>query len=607
LHATRLFGGQPGIGGNEGGAGGVGFPDPNTQLSKELHASTAAPVLVYKTSDATPQYLQIYVLDNLTGSGWQLFSQPESLVPAGQRLPAPPGLASTAAPWASRVTTTITIGGAVGQDALLALPIPYPATAVSAPGTLRADKNSLMLFDNGVRLADLSYQVTSLDEAPPAQDLNGAGAPPPDIAGHYLAVPSSYNQLRTVAQSVVKAAGAKTAFQDAIALQDWLSSKTFKYTLNAPTVTDASGLTTFLTSTKKGYCQQFSFAMAVLARLLGIPSRVAYGFTAGTSAYGGTWLVTTHDAHAWPELYFQGYGWLRFEPTPQGLTGQGTATAPSYTLQPENGFSPTTQNSPGSTPTTSASARNRIAALHDLGQGLGALPPGVGRGIPGSAPSAPLNPWAVFGLCVLGLLLVLTALPACARVVVRRRRWHRGSRGGDAALAHAAWQELRDDLVDYGTGYLPSESPRALATRATASLGLAEPAAAALRRIAMAEERARYAARPDSGAGLRQDSATVRRAVAAAVPRRTRWRARLMPASVLAPSLAGISQATDVFGRLNPDWFGSARLRGRRPGGRRSGAPAGREPAAGANAGGSADGHAAHAEEAVPAGGARRG
>src|SRR6516162_231100 len=81
LHATRLFGGQAGIGGNLGGAGGVGFPDPNTQLSKELHATNAEPVLAYKSSDTSPQYLQIYVLDNLTGSGWQMFSQPQSLVP----------------------------------------------------------------------------------------------------------------------------------------------------------------------------------------------------------------------------------------------------------------------------------------------------------------------------------------------------------------------------------------------------------------------------------------------------------------------------------------------------------------------------------------------
>ncbi len=600
LHATRLFGaGQPGIGGNGGGAGDVGFPDPNTQLSKELHASQPTTVLIYRSSETTPQYLQVYALDNLTGSGWQLFGQPESLVPVSPGLPAPPGLSGTQ--WATPQTTTITIGSSVGQDALQALPAPYPATAVAAPGTLRADKNSLMLFDSGVRLAGLSYSVESLDESPPVQALDSARPPSADIAGHYLEVPSSYDPLRNLAESVVKAAGAKTAFQDAVALQDWLASGTFKYTLTAPTVTDAGSLTTFLESTRKGYCQQFSSAMAVLARLLGIPSRVAYGFTAGTPGYGGTWVVTTHDAHAWPELYFQGAGWLRFEPTPAGATGQGTATAPAYTLEPDNGFSSSpTQTSPSTTPTTQA-GNNRAAA--QLGQRFGLAPVGVGVGGPGVVSSAPLNPWAVFGLCVLGLLVILLAAPVAARLAIRRRRWRRGARGGDTALAHAAWRELRDDLVDYGAGYLPSESPRAVAARAAAALGLAEPAVIALRRIALAEERARYAARPDSGAGLRQDSAVVRRAIAAAVPRWTRWRARLMPASVLAPSLARLGQASDVFGRLNPEWFGQARLSGTRLGRRRSGERAasahGRDGAGGDDAEG-------RTEPPVPAGGARR-
>src|SRR5262249_3426549 len=130
LHATRLFGGgQPRIGGAPG-AGGVGFPDPNTQLSNELHTSKNSTVLVYTSSDATPQYLQVYVLDNLTSSGWKLFSQPESLVPASPRMPAPPG--QTNSTGATPVNTTVTISGAVSQDALLALPVPYPATKISA-------------------------------------------------------------------------------------------------------------------------------------------------------------------------------------------------------------------------------------------------------------------------------------------------------------------------------------------------------------------------------------------------------------------------------------------------------------------------------------------
>src|SRR5258706_1067535 len=70
--------------------------------------------------------------------------------------------------------------------------------------------------------------------------------------------------------------------------------------------------------------------MAVLARLIGTPSRIAIGYTAGQQHAKGTWVVTTADAHAWPELYFSGAGWLRFEPTPGGLGGQQTAVEPSY-------------------------------------------------------------------------------------------------------------------------------------------------------------------------------------------------------------------------------------------------------------------------------------
>jgi hypothetical protein len=131
----------------------------------------------------------------------------------------------------------------------------------------------------------------------------------------------------------------------------------------------------------------------------------------------------------------------------------------------------------------------------------------------------------------------------------------------DVERAHAAWRELRDDLVDYGAGCLPSESPRAVATRAGTELALAEPALAALGRIALAEERARYSARPADSAGLRQDSVTVRRAIAAAAPRGPRWRGRLLPTSVTGPALNAAAQAADIFGRLTPDWLGRFRTR----------------------------------------------
>jgi transglutaminase-like putative cysteine protease len=572
LHATRLFGsGQPGIGGSGGSgtgtAAGVGFPDPNVVMSRELLSSQPSPVLNYTTTDPAPGYLQLYTLDKLTASGWQLWSQPESLVPVSPELPQAPGL--TDASGVARETTTITLAGDLDADQLSALPAPYPATGITAQGNLRADKSTLMLFDNGVSLGGLKYTVTSLDENPPTQLLNSAPSAPASITANYLSVPASYNSLRALAASVVNKAGAKTPYEDALALQNWLDGGSFTYTLHAPTVLTADELTNFLEVTKKGYCQQFSFAMAALARLLGIPSRVAYGFTSGTPAGPNAWAVTTHDAHAWPELYFQGYGWLRFEPTPAGSNGQGTATLPLYSVTPYN---PSTPGQSQTTPATGANAgatkqtgippnlKNLYAPQGDDGGAAG----GSGSGSAGG-----ISPWAIFGLVVAGLIAAALPAPWLARRVIRRRRWQRRaapgtggtSRGGradrvnradrvqarDVAWAHAAWQELRDDLTDYGAGYQPSESPRAVAARAGAGLGLGEPARAALGRIAMAEERARYAPAPTDGSGLRADSATVRRAIAAAVPREARWRAWLLPPSVVGPTLTAVASAADLY------------------------------------------------------------
>ncbi len=504
LHMTRLFGGgQPGIGGSGGHGSGnaaVGFPDPNTQLSQELHSAQPSNVLAYTTSTTSPDYLQIYTFDRLTDSGWRMFEQPESLAPVSPRLPAPPGLTATSS--LARVSTTITLGRGVSQDEYGALPVPYPATTVAANGSLRADKSTLMVFDSNVQLAGLKYTVTSLAQTPPEQQLNAAPPPPADITAHYLSTPSAYDSLRNLAVSVVQRAGAKTQFQDAVALQNWLAnSGSFKYTLKAPTVVDADGLTKFLKVTKKGYCQQFSFAMAVMARLLGIPSRIAYGFTSGQPVSGNSWLVTTHDAHAWPELYFQGSGWLRFEPTPNGPAGQGTAFSPTYSLGLAN---PSSTGQPQTTPSTAPTTAQ---------QGLKGIPPNLrnlflnqgGVGGPVTAKAGTVSPWEIFGLVVAGLVVLAAVAPGCARRVIRRRRWRRlpsaratgttGAKGTpgtaradrvrarDVAWAHAAWQELRDDLMDYGAGSLPSESPRTVAAKAGAGLGLADPAQAGHRAL----------------------------------------------------------------------------------------------------------------------------
>ncbi len=428
-----------------------------------------------------------------------------------------------------QVNAGVAAGVQLNGENVAILPVPYPALGVAVPaGTWRVRPGDLMVYSTDTQVGGLRYGVISLDPQPSNQDLEDAGPVPAGIRP-YLSVPSSFKTLASLAQQLV--AGDTSAIDRARAIQGWLgSSGQFAYSLKAKPITTAPGLATFLESTKRGYCQQFAVAMAVLARLVGIPSRVVVGYTSGTQK-SGSWVVTTHDAHEWPELYFAGSGWLRFEPTPAGANGQGTATAPSYSKPqtPAGDGSGTDILPNGAVPSATATPPGLTA-----GQRADLSPTGEG-GLGGSLArtSGGLTPWQIFGLVVAGLLAVAVIAPSAARLVIRRRRWGRARRGGDAALAHAAWLELQDDLVNYRGGYAPSESPRATGIRLGSERRLGSAGIEALSRITLAEERAQYAARPVSGELLRADSTQVRRALAATTSRTWRLRARMLPPSVL--------------------------------------------------------------------------
>lgn len=122
-----------------------------------------------------------------------------------------------------------------------------------------------------------------------------------------------YEQARQVTQ------GASSPYAAVLALESWFRQRGgFRYD-EQPPLGDEPPLIHFVTTSRAGYCQHFAGAMAVMARLLGIPARVAVGFTSGRLE-GGAWTVTDHDAHAWVEVWFPGHGWIPFDPTP----GRGT-------------------------------------------------------------------------------------------------------------------------------------------------------------------------------------------------------------------------------------------------------------------------------------------
>jgi len=389
--------------------------------------------------------------------------------------------------------------------------------------------------------------VISGQVEPTSADLTAAQHVPSAIKHAYLGYLGSKSpvgrRLRRIAAQVT--ASQHTKFGKAVALERWFLSSRFGYSLQSSLPDTPQGLLAFLTKHRRGYCQQFAFAMAVLARMIGIPSRVAIGYTAGRQQQNGSWLVTTADAHAWPELYFTGIGWLRFEPTPGGSGGQDTAVEPAYVSAAAAPGGTTKNNSgPGGTSISPGPHQTPTLGGHVRVPTRGGVLPPPGTRPGGSAASV--------GWIILAVVLTGAAAPGAARVIMRRRRW--AAAGGDSALAGVAWQELCADLEDYGMPCRVSESPRAVARRIRAISGIDDQARQAAARVTTLVECARYAPAPvqASPGAVRADIAVVRRGLEGSASMRGRLRAWFLPASTLRPLLAGLRQAAGLVTGWTP-------------------------------------------------------
>ena len=151
--------------------------------------------------------------------------------------------------------------------------------------------------------------------------------------------------------------GATSNFEKAVALQDWFRHDGgFRYSLSQRDGSGMDLLADFITNDRVGYCEQFAAAMAAMGRTLGIPSRVVVGFLHGTEQQDGRILYTSDDRHAWPEMYFSGVGWVRFEPTPSQRAG----ATPAWTRQDlgiaDPSAAPSDISTPRDKPETSAAA-----------------------------------------------------------------------------------------------------------------------------------------------------------------------------------------------------------------------------------------------------------
>jgi hypothetical protein len=308
-------------------------------------------------------------------------------------------------------------------------------------------------------------------------------------------------------------AGDTSSYDQALTLQNWFRDN-FTYSLSVPAGHDGDAIDGFLDprNGRIGYCEQFAGTYAAMARAIGLPSRVAVGFTPGQQDPGDANLyrVRGEHAHAWPEVYLAGFGWMPFEPTPgRGAPGAEsyTGVAPDQTSPLETTATTTATTAPAATAPTIPAGQE--PAANDVSTGTGAATSGGGGWWTEAATIAAL----VLGLAA--LYVVVVAVGVFVRPRLRRRRAGRDP----TARTRAAWADANDALADLGVEADPSETPVEFAHRAVTRVEVAHE-----RHLALAEA----TTEADYGEGgvsvAVADRATAdARAVAAEARRRRSW------------------------------------------------------------------------------------
>ncbi|KQX79724.1 MULTISPECIES: transglutaminase TgpA family protein [Streptomyces] len=521
-----LLSGTGGGSGRGGGGGTISAVNPLVSLQNNLNQPENREVMSYRTNATNPQdmYLRILALDQFNGSEWRPSTRRLRDVP--ERLPQPAGLGGDVD--VTEIRTNISASASYQQTYL---PLPYPASEVDVEGRWRYEPEGRTLVgDDGQTTRGSRYEVGSLVVEPTSGQLAGAPAPRPDLAREYTRVPASLPEVvQETAERVTE--GASNDYERAVELQDWFASGGgFRYDTTVTSGTGTAAIERFLKD-REGFCVHFSFTMAAMARTLGIPARVAVGFTPGTAQADGSLSVGLRDAHAWPELYFEGVGWTRFEPTPS------RGSVPSYTLPdlPEEGPSSPAQPSEGASaaptaaPSVSETCPDQQARQGECG--ASAAP----------APAESGGPWTtVRTVLLVGLgALVVLALPLLPmfwrlRAGSRRLGHSEGRTPADAAVrVLAAWREITDTAWDHGIPPDESQTPRKAAARVVRLGQLDGTAAAAVHRVAGAVEQVLYAPEPRATTGLSEDVLAVRAGLRAATGRMGRLRATLAPRSAV--------------------------------------------------------------------------
>ncbi len=458
-------------------------------------------------------YWRLMGLAEFDGNTWS--PAPESLSDAtGQFGGSPDG---------HHIEQTITIGALRGKI----VPAAFHAVAVDTAVDLQwaGDSQSLLtLNDQPLQRGDRFVVDSVQPSTDPARLAAATASRPPDPI--YLRLPDGLpREAADIARQI--AASASTPYDEALALQSFFRDH-FTYSVNVPRGHSADAMRQFL-EIRTGYCEQFSATYATIARMMGLPARVAVGFTPGELGADGLYHVAGRYAHAWPEVWFDGIGWVAFEPTP-GRGEPGNEAVTGISAQQDGQAPPPDQQTADTQPPDSVPADSTPqAAEPPPDQANPPTPPTVAAD-PATAHDSSFSPWwwlAIAAAAVAGWLL---AMPELVR---RRRRARYGPDPADRILA--AWHEAERAMSRVGAGHDPG-LPAPSVAQSCANLHARTVDARAVARLADQVTVAMYSGgepSPDQVAESEALAAHIRDDCRRALPWRQRLRGLLDPRQVL--------------------------------------------------------------------------
>ena len=510
-----------------GGLGGsISSTDPMLDMGKNLKRGDNVVALTYKGGPEGGTYLRLTALDLFDGRTWRIAPRQEGHKISGDLTP-PPGFAGDL----SKIQQTKMEIDVSRNFRSQFAPVPYPLRSISLKKDWRYDAGALdVVSTNGQVVGGKKYSLTSYDLQPSPDQLHNAvqtGAPDEYTSDVPRRTPADIKALA----GKITAGAEGNKFEEAVLLQQWFrSAGGFTYSTENARGSGMPALHDFLLQNKTGYCEQFATGMALLARILDIPSRVGIGFLPGQSGKDGEYTVRMHDMHAWPELYFQGTGWVRFEPTPAARV----STTPDWTVAAgPDPASPTTAPTTGPTTPGGDTTIDRANQEHNL-------PGDTGMPVVDSGNWFTTGGARVIG-GVLGLILLL-CIPWLIRGLTRRSRF---ARPPGRTAAEGLWAEIRDTSRDLGLDWSEVATPRQSGEWLVSKLP-AETQPDALR-LARGIEALRYAGDANPTVDLRDEAAAVRKALWRQTSQRRRWRARLLPSSWRWYLNRGSTEASDLL------------------------------------------------------------